>query len=340
MDRRSFIKTSGIVTASSTAFSGKSFAEETPPQPQYQPKAIVNPFDQEGNWYKAALHVHTNTSDGDVEVATRISQYRELGYDVVAVTDHWKTNDLSSFTDEKFLAINSMEAHPQTASGAPAHHFVCLDLPHPFVLDKKLSAQELVDKVINAGGKVIYAHPYWTTHTPVEMAEVSGYVAVEVYNAVCQIEAAKGHGNVHWDQVLNKGQIIPAVATDDVHSSKNINIGWTMIKAKGLTKPQIMDAIANGSYYASCGPVIEDFKAQDGTISLTCSPAVMIRFLYNGSGGGRTFYAEEGKTITTASWDFGKNKRQYAWIRAEVIDEKGNYAWVNPIVPKADDKLS
>jgi len=28
----------------------------------------ANPFLQEGNWYKAALHVHTKTSDGDVDV--------------------------------------------------------------------------------------------------------------------------------------------------------------------------------------------------------------------------------------------------------------------------------
>lgn len=332
MDRRLFLKTTGLVAAAATSVLNGATAEESTAEPTAaKTPAIVNPFSLEGKWYKAALHVHTTTSDGDVEVAVRLSQYRELGYDVVAVTDHWKTNDVSAFTDEKFLVINSMEAHPQTASGAPAHHLVCLDLPHPFELDKKLPAQELVDKVINAGGKVIYAHPYWTTHTPVEMAEIKGYIGIEVYNAVCHIEAAKGFGNVHWDQLLNKGQILPAVATDDVHSSKNINLGWTMIKAQGLTKPQIMDAITKGSCYASSGPVIEDLKLENGTISVVCSPVEKIRFLFAGTGGGRTFKAEPGQTITTASWQYSSNKRSCKWLRAEVIDAKGNYAWTNPL---------
>jgi len=225
-----------------------------------------------------------------------------------------------------------MEAHPQTATGAPAHHFVCLNLPHPFELDKDLPAQQLVDKVINAGGKVIYAHPYWTTHTLEEMAEVKGYIALEVLNAVCNLQAAKGFSNVHWDQLLNKGQILPAVATDDVHSSRNINLGWTMVKAKALNTAEIMDSISNGCYYASAGPVIEDFRAVDGTVTLKSSPAAQIRFLFSGSGGGRTIYAEEGKTITTAEFKYIDNRTPCKWIRAEVVDEKGNSAWANPIV--------
>ncbi len=332
MDRRSFIKTSGIVTAYAAVLSNKTIAEQPQQQPQPQINQIVNPFEQEGNWYKAALHVHTTTSDGDVDVATRIGEYRNLGYDVVAITDHWKTNELSSFTDEKFLAISGMEAHPKTATGAPAHHFVCLDLPHPFELSKDLPAQELIDKVVSAGGKVIYAHPYWTQHTLEEMLEVTGYIGVEVFNGVCDLEAAKGFGNVHWDQMLNKGHILTGIATDDVHSSRNINLGWTMIKAKGLNLTDIMDAFSKGCYYSSTGPVIEDIRMEDGTITLKSSPASKIRFLFAGSGGGRTFYAEQGKTITEAKWKFSDNKRPCKWIRAEVIDENGKSAWANPMV--------
>jgi hypothetical protein len=94
--------------------------------------------------------------------------------------------------------MRSMEAHPQTGTGAPAHHFVCLDLPHPFELDKKLPAQELIDTVRRAGGKVVYAHPCWTAHTLDEMREVSGYMAVEVYNAHCDLANGKGFNEVNF----------------------------------------------------------------------------------------------------------------------------------------------
>ncbi|AQQ70243.1 PHP domain protein [Limihaloglobus sulfuriphilus] len=335
MDRRAFIRTSGILTASAMMANESNAAEKTANAPAPL-KNMVNPFEVEGKFYKAALHVHTTTSDGDVDVATRIPQYRKHGYDIVAITDHWKTNDLSGYSDEKFLAISGMEFHPKTGTGAPAHHLIALDIPHPLKLDSGKPAQELVDQVINAGGKVIYAHPYWTAHTLEEMSEITGYIAIEVFNAVCGLGAGKSYGNVHWYQIMNRGCVLPAVSVDDIHSSSNINLGWTMIKAKALNTADIMDAISKGSYYASCGPVIEDYRVENGTVSLKCSEASKIRFLYDGSGGGRTFNADKGKSITSASWKFGDSKRTLKWIRAEVIDSDGNFAWANPIKIETD----
>jgi len=331
MDRRSFIKTTGIVTAYTVASSGSGVAGESPAATPPQLAPPVNPFEQKGQWYKAAFHVHTTTSDGDVDVPTRLAQYRDLGYAIVAVTDHWKTNDLSRFSDDRFLAICGMEAHPQTGTGAPAHHLLCLDLPHPFELDRTLQAQELVDRVLRVGGKVIYAHPYWTAHTVEEMSEIRGYMGVEVFNAVCQVRWGKGFGNVHWDQALNRGWMLTGMATDDVHSSREINVGWTMVKAAGLDKSAVMNALAKGSYYASCGPTVEDFAVRGGVASLRSSPVSQIRFQYDGTGGGRVFKAEEGQTITTARWEFAA-AHPPRWIRAEVIDPLGRYAWTNPVV--------
>lgn len=208
--------TESTVTAQLTVAPSAPFLKPTPPG---------NPFLQEGNWYKAALHVHTTTSDGDVDVATRLQQYQASGYQVVAITDHWKTNDLTGFSNDAFLAINSMEMHPQTGTGAPAHHLVCLDLPHPFELDRKLDAQSMVDKVREAGGKVIYAHPYWTEHSIEEMREITGFIGIEVYNTHCDLSCAKGYNDVHVDQAFSKLGLFSLVAVDDVHCSGWINRG-------------------------------------------------------------------------------------------------------------------
>lgn len=330
MDRRTFLTISGALAAQAAASSAQQVAAQARTAPLASP--LANPFEQEGRWYKAALHVHTTTSDGDVDVATRLGQYRAAGYQVVAVTDHWKTNDLSGYSDDGFLAISAMEAHPKTGTGAPAHHFVCLNLPHPFELARDLPAQALLDKVIAAGGTVIYAHPYWTAHSLEEMTEVSGYVGVEVYNAVCDLRWNKGHNSVHWDQLLNKGRQLLAVATDDVHKTSEINRGWTMIKAPSLDTAQVMRAIASGSCYSSCGPVIEDCRIEAGVIRITTSPAKKITFFFDGAAGGRIVQAEGGQTLTTAEWAFGREKRRYRWIRVEVIDEAGHCAWTNPLI--------
>ncbi len=326
MDRRTFIKVSGAMAAVLSAQQVNAQTQKNPPA-----SALTNPFQQEGHWYKAALHVHTTTSDGDVDVATRLAQYRQAGYKVVAVTDHWKTNDLSACSDEGFLAICGMEAHPKTGTGAPNHHFVCLNLPHPFKLAASLSAQAVIDKVTEAGGKVIYAHPYWTAHSLEEMTEVSGYVGMEVFNAICHLRYNKGNGSVHWDQLLNKGRLLPAVASDDVHKTGEINRGWTMIKAPSLDTARIMHAIASGCCYGSCGPVIEDCRIEAGCIRIATSPAKRVSFLYDGVAGGHVVQAEGGNTLTNAQWAFGRDKSRCRWIRVEVMDQAGHCAWTNPL---------
>jgi hypothetical protein len=322
MDRRTFIELSGAMAAQVAA------AEPRAARPTL---ALTNPFEQEGRWYKAALHVHTTTSDGDVGVAKRLAQYRAAGYAVVAVTDHWKTNDLSGCSDDGFLAIGGMEAHPKTAMKASPHHFVCLNLPHPFELSPDLPAQALIDKVLEAGGKVIYAHPYWTAHSLEQMTEVDGYVGIEVFNAVCHLRWNKGYSAVHWDQLLNKGKLLPAVATDDVHKTSEINRGWTMIKAPLLDTARIMHAIGTGCYYGSCGPVIEDCRIEAGVLRLATSPVKQVNFFFDGAAGGHIVQAEDGKPLTSAKWSFGGERRRYQWIRVEVVDQAGNCAWTNPL---------
>ena len=332
MDRRTFVKISGLLAAQATVLP----AWETSAQSRssVSAPALVNPFSQQGQWYKAALHVHTTTSDGDVDAATRLTQYRAAGYQVVAVTDHWKTNDLSGYTDDNFLAISGMEAHPKTGTGAPAHHFVCLNLPHPFELARDLSAQALIDKVVSAGGKVIYAHPYWSAHSLEEMTEVSGYVGVEVFNAVCHLRWNKGHGSVHWDQLLNQGRLLAAVATDDVHKTAEINRAWTMVRAPSLDTGAILKAIESGCSYSSCGPVIEDCRIEEGVIRIATSPVKEVSFFFDGAAGGHVVRAEVDKPLTEAHWSFGGQHRRCRWIRIEVVDQEGNHAWTNPLSPE------
>jgi predicted metal-dependent phosphoesterase TrpH len=284
---------------------------------------LVNPFLQEGKWFKAALHVHSTTSDGDVNVPERMQQYREKKYDVVAITDHWKTNPLEGLSDDSFLVIEGMEAHPK------GNHFVCLNLPEGFEIPQDIEPQAMIDMVNAAGGGVIYAHPYWLGHTIDDLLSVKGYMGIEVFNAVCELGPGKGYSSVHWDQLLSKDVIVPAVATDDVHSSQNVSIAWTMVKAKELTTKAIMDSLRSGCYYASCGPVIEDYRVEDGVAKIKCSQAALILFGGQSSYGSR-IEAKDGKLLTSAEWKLPQGCK---YVRAEVIDAKGNHAWVNPIIP-------
>ena len=328
MKRRVFFRLAGLSAVSTIV--PKIFAQEAKGKLNNK-KTLTNPFETDGKWYKAALHVHTTSSDGDVDVATRLKQYRDKGFKVVAITDHRTTNDLSGFSDRKFLALSSIEFHPETYSGAPTHHFLGLGLPHPYEYDNSLAAQEMIDDIKSKGAKVFYAHPYWTGHTYVEMTEVSGYIGVEVHNQVCE-GANSGAGHVHWDQLLNKGHVLSGLATDDVHKSSEVGKAWTMIKAAKLDEESILEALENGCFYASKGPEIENFEMDgDMKIKIKCSPVKRVAFRTSGAGNGTVFNAENGAGLQEAEWDLSKKKPQ--WVRCEVTDKDGNTAWTNPIFP-------
>ena len=327
MKRRIFLRLAGISSVSTLV--SNVFAQEAKGNVTNK-KTLTNPFEKKGKWYKAALHVHTTSSDGDVDVPTRIKQYRDKGFDVVAITDHRTTNDLSGFSDKKFLALSSIEFHPETYSGAPTHHFLGYGLAHPYPYDNSLSAQEMIDDIKSRGAKVFYAHPYWTGHTYVEMTEVSGYLGVEVHNQVCQNMADSGSGHMHWDQMLNKGHVLSGLANDDVHKSSEVGKAWTMIKATKLDDESILEALENGCFYASKGPVIKDYQmSSDLIVKVKCSSVKKIVFRTSGAGNGNVFIAENGANLRSAEWDLSGKKPK--WVRCEVTDEDGNTAWTNPI---------
>ena len=326
MKRRNFFRWAGVSVVS--AIVPAVFA--TPAKPKLnQKQSLTNPFTTAGKWYKAALHAHTTNSDGDVDVATRIKEYRDKGFDVVAITDHRTTNDLSGFSDRNFLALSSIEFHPETYSGAPTHHFLGYGLPHPYSYNKNLSAQEMIDDIKSKGAKVFYAHPYWTGHTYVEMTEVSGYLGVEVHNDLCD-DANSGGGHVHWDMLLNKGFVLSGLATDDVHKSSGVGKAWTMIKAAELNEKSILEALEKGCFYASKGPEIKNYQLdKDMKIKIECSPVEKIAFRINGAGNGTVFQAAEGESLESAEWDLSRKKPK--WVRCEVSDKNGNTAWTNPV---------
>ncbi|MEN6386310.1 MAG: hypothetical protein ABFD79_14085 [Phycisphaerales bacterium] len=291
---------------------------------------LQNPFLTQGNWYKANLHTHTTLSDGDVNLPVRVKQYRDAGYQIMAITDHEKTNNVEGYSDANFLLISGMETHPKSNSPVP-YHFVCINIPQTLTFAKDVNATERISQVKAAGGEIIFAHPYWSGHTINDMLAVDGYIGVEVYNSEFY-RLGKGYSSIQWDQYLNTDRIIGGVAADDVHRSSLVGQSWIMIKANELTTNAVMDALRKGMYYASNGPQFEDFKIEGENIIVKCSPVTEICFMgpYTYSS---NFMAEKGNTITQATLKIPKKAK---WLRAEIVDADGRHAWTNPIVIKAE----
>ena len=61
------------------------------------------------NWYRANMHCHTTVSDGHYSPAEIKEAYKNMGYSIVAYTDHEIIKAHNDLTDDTFLAITSSE---------------------------------------------------------------------------------------------------------------------------------------------------------------------------------------------------------------------------------------
>lgn len=61
------------------------------------------------NWYRANMHCHTTVSDGHFTPEEIKEVYQEMGYSIVAYSDHELIRDHSDLSDESFLAITASE---------------------------------------------------------------------------------------------------------------------------------------------------------------------------------------------------------------------------------------
>jgi hypothetical protein len=178
------------------------------------------------------------------------------------------------------------------------------------------------------GGEAFIAHPYWSGLMAEDIAPIEGCFAVEVYNTGCDLEILRGFSQVHWDDLLTLGYQFGAVAVDDGHvHPRDHGLGWTVIRAAGLSAEAVMEALATGRYYSSTGPEILDIAVAEGKVRVRTSPVSSIALVSVPGLGGRRFVAP-GKTITEAEFEVPAAR----YWRIEAWDAGGKVAWSNAFV--------
>ena len=290
---------------------------------------LVNPFTAPGKWYKANLHTHTTTSDGRASPEETAELYRQAGYDVLAITDHHKTNDVSGLSRKGFLVVSGMEYHPACPNNPNCHHLVAIGVPHGFAFNEPYpkDANACIRAVRAAGGESILAHPLWCGHRYDQYSYLQGYIALEVYNNTCD-KIGRSASDGDYSYLLDEGRYLPAVAVDDTHSPIDRFGGWTWLKLRALTPEAVLDALRQGLCYASTGPRIGQFRVRGGNVEVTCTDAEFI-YLSAWTWHGARRMAEAGKSIRKFVYPIGKD---WKYVRAVVVDHRGRKAWTPPIV--------
>jgi len=184
---------------------------------------------------KIDLHVHTHYSYDSLITPEELVFYaKKRGLDAVAVTDHDRLDSALKIAKETaFPIIPGMEI--SSSNG----HILALNVVE--LIPKRLSADETVDKIHEAGGIAVACHPVTFFKESLGKNTNSKFDAVEVINA----SAFPFNYSVRNGRKMASRLGIAQVAGSDAHYGPEIGCAYTLVDAE-LEVDEIIKAISKG----------------------------------------------------------------------------------------------
>jgi len=278
-------------------------------------------------WYKVGLHIHTTISDGNLSPKDVAGRYKDAGFDAIAITDHWIYHKEDEIEGLKIISgcEYNLGAH-DTIDGVM--HILGIGMESDPGILRGATRQEVIDRINLKGGLGILAHPAWSLNSCDDVTSLSGLFGIEVYNTVSNAHmSTRPYSGYIIDILANKGVIYPLIATDDAHYYDGCDdtVSYIMVKSESDSQKDILKAIRNGDYYSTQGPEIWVEREGDNVVVETteCS---LISFCTNSSW--ESDRTKRGEKLTGAIY---RLKPYDKWVRIEVMDKSGRYAWSNII---------
>ncbi len=301
----------------------------------------IAPFSRPGKFWRGNLHTHSTLSDGALPVEEVVRRYQAVGYDFVAMTEHfiphfnWPVADTRQLRGNGFTTLIGAELHAPVTSAGEFWHIVAVGLPLDFApVSEGEMGPQLARRAVAAGAFVTIAHPSWSRYTIEDGRALSFAHAVEIYNHGCAIENDLGEGFYLLDQMLNESHHLTAIATDDAHFKTPDHFGgWVHVKAESLEPEALLAALKRGDHYSSQGPLFHDIRLDGKLIEIETSPVDTITVVCGNS----RSCVKNGRAITSANFDLSTLEKGWLlektspWFRVTAIDHAGKRAWSNPV---------
>ncbi len=237
--------------------------------------------------YKANLHTHTTMSGASAAPHTVIDHYRELGYSILALTDHdddgpttptWPWQEYER--EPETLNMVAIQGNEISA----VHHIACFfnDYGNP----DAQSEEEAIEEIGRRGGLAVFNHPGRYKKAVEWYADMyqryEHLIGLEIYN---QADRYSGDRK-KWDAILT--ELLPerpvwGFSNDDMHHpEQHLGRNWNVLILPELTSDLVRQALEQGCFYfvyAPKGPegppvpVIESITVDEhlGTIQIKAS---------------------------------------------------------------------
>ena len=262
---------------------------------------------ENGTFYKANMHMHTNISDGKMTPEDTKRVFKEKGYSIVAFTDHEVLTPHNDLADEDFLPITSYEVNrgdrwPEAFSYTHCYHFNlyaknknadvssvfgekyfwgAIQQGKEFISEEcaKISysrhysvegMNDLIRRANEDGFLVCYNHPVWSGQRYPDYAGLKGLWGIEVFNSGCN-RGGYLENSQPFDDLLHMNESPFPIAADDAHGEPGCGHGWIQVKADALEYDTVMGALERGDFYASTGPEIHELYIENGVVHIETS---------------------------------------------------------------------
>jgi hypothetical protein len=303
---------------------------------------VANPFESEGEWLRCAFHAHTTNSDGELPPEMLVRHYGWSGFDVLAITDHWiRTVEPEA---EGLVVVSGAELDARIEGEERDAHVLALGIAtDPVRPTGELPTLEQTVAWVNANGGVPYlAHPHWSGLRASDFERCAGLVGIEAYNAGCELEIGRGLSTHAWDECLEAGAPLYGIATDDSHHPGfDSSLAWIWARCRERSPEAVVEALRDGGFYSSTGPVVYELSVLEDAVEIRCSPARRITLVSDRKRGasvsaGRLGYCYRGRVLETDDHGDVVAARLVrpaftSYGRLEVRDAVGRVAWTNPL---------
>lgn len=298
---------------------------------------------KEKKFYKANLHSHSSVSDGTLSPSELKAAYKNHGYSILAITDHFKFVNHTSLSDDDFLIINGCELASVESGDYEFRFKKCCHLNlfsktpektdlFDYSIDYSVeSINELIKKANSNGFLVCCNHPTWSMEDEDRLNQYRGLFGIEVFNTLSYVDGVDEYNPHEFDNLLRNGNIIYPIAADDCHNNLPDNHpfcdmfgGFVMIASSDLSYRSVISALENGDFYASTGPEIYELWIEDGIAGIKCSDAKEIKLI---TGTRRTYRSavlpQSDEFISEAQFPVESDNKYFRFV---VTDKNGRQA--------------
>jgi hypothetical protein len=300
------------------------------------------------NFFRGNIHTHSNErkgmtyedgkGDGDASPETIFQAYENLGYSFISLTEH-------NFLSAARGLVKNIPGIELTSNGGhrteskPVHvNALCVRQEVKGLRGENSAStlRETVRRARSAGAKlVVVNHPNWAgALTSEDLLGVEGFNGIEVASghgkAMKDDAAAAKSAEQMWEDLLEAGREVFAVAADDAHNygdKGEARPGKAWIETWG--GGSICEQLRTGRFVASTGPRLASLKVKGNRIDINVvdpwNPKKdKIEFLRRRDQNGENLAAV--RTTPVASYEL---KGGEGWIRVRVT-QGDKRLWTQP----------